>query len=258
MTYYSSSQKKYFNVLDNVTDLRLSILSLDNISKEIARGDKFKVQYKNTHEIYTKLHNSTDEIGLKLDILKKFDNQLVKSNKSYQTVSQKQKEIEENLSKMLQAKESINTIFTKVYDYKLLQYMMTLELYEKNFLITKKIDLKKFGKIHFKMRRSVRGSENFTTNKPMQKKINESLIDYKKMLTLIVENQKEIDSLHIILKQNFEKTTKYLLHLNHVIHTEVEDKSENLFYLILLIASAIICIILYILSYLFNRCRCLL
>jgi methyl-accepting chemotaxis protein len=242
LTYYSSSQKKYFNVLDNLTDLRLSISSLNNISKEIDEDRKFKIQYKNTHDISIKLNNSTDRIGLNLNILEKFENQLIKSNMSYQIVSKKQKEIKENLSNMLSAKEKINAIFTKVYDYKLLQYMMTLELYEKNFLLTKKIDLKKFGKIHFKMRRSVRGSEHFTTNKPMQKKINESLINYKKRLTLIVKNQKEIDTLQVILKQNFKKTSELLLNLNHVIHNEVKDKSQDLFYLIIFIACVIVLI----------------
>jgi len=240
MTYYSSTQKKYFNVLDNLTDLRMTILDLNHISKEKAINKKFEKQYKKTYTTYVKLHKSTDDISLDLEILEKFDKQLIKSKKSYQIVLNKQQEIEDNLSYMNSAKKNINAIFKKVYDYKLLQYMMTLELYEKNFLLTKEINLKKFGRIHFKMRRSVRGSENFTTNKPMQVKINESLIDYKSMLTKIVQNQKEIDNLQKVLKNDFQKTSKLLMSLNKVIHTEIEHKSENLFYMILIIACSIV------------------
>ena len=240
ITYYSSTQKKYLHVLDNLTDLRITISDLNHISKEKAVGDKFMKQYNITHQKYEDLHTSTDEVNLNLSILEKFDSQLIKSNKSYKIVLAKQQDITKNLSKMLTAKKEINAIFTKVYDYKLLQYMMTLELYEKNFLLTKKIDLKKFGRVHFKMRRSVRGSENFTTNKPMQKKINESLIAYKKMLTLVVDDQKEIDILQKRLNLDFQKTSKLLIDLNQVIHTKVETKSENLFYIIFMIACFIV------------------
>ena len=34
MAYYSSSQKKYFHILDDLTDLRMTILDLNHISKE--------------------------------------------------------------------------------------------------------------------------------------------------------------------------------------------------------------------------------
>ena len=242
MTYYSSTQKKYLHVLDNLTDLRIAISELQHISKVNVDNYKFKKEYQNTNNRYKKLHDSTDAVNLNFDIWDKFENQLIKSNTSYQIVLEKQKEINRNLSSMLTAKNNINAIFTKVYDYKLLKYMMTLELYEKNFLLTKEIDLKKFGRVHFKMRRSVRGSENFTTNKVMQKKINNELIDYKKMLILVVQNQKQIDDLNRILKKEFIKTSEVLSKLNEVIHAKVESKSEDLFYIIFTIACIIVLI----------------
>ncbi len=120
--------------------------------------------------------------------------------------------------------------------------MMRLELFEKNFLLYKEIDLKKFGRIHFKMRRSVRGSEHFTTNKPMQKKINEALIEYKKMLTLVVKNQMFIDTLHKELNKNFSKTDHLLDTLNKIIKTDVHNKSRSLLYSILFVAFCIVTI----------------
>lgn len=240
MTYYSSAQKKYLNVLDNLTDLRMTILNLNAISKEKSIDTLFDTKYNLTHTSFEKLHNSTNTVHLELGILEEFDAQLIKSHNSYQVVLEKQQEIEKNLSLMLSAKNNIKAIFKNVYEYKLLQYMMTLELYEKDFLLTQKIDLKKFGRIHFKMRRSVRGSENFTTNKLMQKKINESLIEYKKMLTRIVQDQKEIDHLQKTLQKDFATTSDLLQEVNDIIHQEVHNKSERLFYIILAIASLIV------------------
>ena len=240
MTYYSSAQKKYLNVLDNLTNLRMTILDLNSLSKEKSINSEFDTKYNLTHISFEKLRNSTNTVHLELEILEKFKDQLIKSHNSYQVVLNKQQEIQTNLSQMLAAKNNIKAIFKNVYDYKLLQYMMTLELYEKDFLLTKRIDLNKFGRIHFKMRRSVRGSEHFTTNKPMQKKINESLIQYKKMLTKIVQDQKEIDNLQKDLQKNFIKTLELLQKVNDIIHNEVETKSEHLFYIILSIACLIV------------------
>jgi len=75
MTYYSSTQKKYSNILDNLTELRLSNLNLNSISKGKVDAQKFEQEYKNTHNFYVKLHDATDEISLNLNILEKFDEQ---------------------------------------------------------------------------------------------------------------------------------------------------------------------------------------
>ena len=64
LTYYSSTQQKYFHVLDNLTDLRLSIINLNHISKEKAIGTNFAKQYAITHSIYENLHKSTDAVNL--------------------------------------------------------------------------------------------------------------------------------------------------------------------------------------------------
>ena len=242
MTYFSNTQKEYYHVLDNLTELRLNINELNNISKQSVEDNSFEIQYTKTEKIYKNLYSDAELLGLDLNILDKFNKQLEISHNSYKTVFSKNGEIDRNLASMNGAKKNINAIFLKVYDYKLLQYMMTLELYEKNFLLTKEIDLNQFGRVHFKMRRSVRGSENFTTNKPMQKRINEELIDYKNMLTLVVENQTQIDTLQKKLIEDFKKTSLLLVRLNDIIEHEVENKSENLLYFILTIASAIVII----------------
>ena len=240
--YYTNTQKTYNTVIANLNNLQVSINALKNISIQKNNDIEYVKNYNYTQSIYTKLYKQAKDINLDVNILKDFNTQLVISNKSYNTVLDKQKEINTNLASMNEAKQKINAIFLKVYDYKLLQYMMRLELFEKNFLLYKKIDLKKFGRIHFKMRRSVRGSEHFTTNKPMQKKINEALIEYKKMLTLVVKNQMFIDTLHKELNKNFSKTDHLLDTLNKIIKKDVHNKSRSLLYSILFVAFCIVTI----------------
>jgi len=240
--YYTNTQKTYNTVIANLNNLQVSINALKNISIQKNNDIEYLKNYKYTQSIYTKLYKQAKDINLDVNILKDFNTQLVISNKSYNMVLDKQKEINTNLASMNEAKQKINAIFLKVYDYKLLQYMMRLELFEKNFLLYKEIDLKKFGRIHFKMRRSVRGSEHFTTNKPMQKKINEALIEYKKMLTLVVKNQMFIDTLHKELNKNFSKTDHLLDTLNKIIKTDVHNKSRSLLYSILFVAFCIVTI----------------
>jgi len=242
MTYFSNIQKEYYVVLDNLTQLRLNIISLDNIVKNPVKDNGFEVTYKKTKENYTKLLDDANRMGLALEILNEFNKQLEVSNDSYKIVYLKHQEINQNLKKMNDAKNNVKEIFTKVYDYKLLQNLMLLEIFEKNFLLTKEIDLKKFGRTQFKMRRSVRGSEHFTTDVPMQKKINQELLDYKKMLTLVVKNQKEIDVLHKQLIKEFTVTSQLLLNLNEMIEQEIENKSDDLLYSILTISSLIVVI----------------
>jgi len=240
MTYYSNTQKVYDSVLDSFRNLKISMDQLENTAKKKVEDNRFQKEYKLTQNIYNELYKKADEVNINLNILNTFNKQLVLSQKAYAIVFDKQQEINQNLTNMNHAKNKISAIFMNVFDYKLLHYMMTLELYEKNFLLTKEIDLKKFGRTQFKMRRSVRASENFTTNKPLQKEINEALIEYQKMLTLVVENQKNIDTLHEELNVQFVKTDKLLVSLNSEINKEVEIKKETLFYTIVAMAFLIV------------------
>jgi len=240
MTYYLNTQKVYDSVLDSFTELKISMIHLENTAKKKVEDDKFQNEYTIVRDIYSELYEKADEVNINVSILDTFNKQLIVSQKAYAIVYDKQQEINQNLTKMNYAKNKINAIFMNVFDYKLLQYMMTLELYEKNFLLTKEIDLKKFGRTQFKMRRSVRASENFTTNKPLQKEINEALIEYQKMLTLVVENQKDIDLLHKELNAHFVQTDTLLVSLNSEIIKEVDRKKTTLFYIIIAMALAIV------------------
>jgi methyl-accepting chemotaxis protein len=233
--FYSQTQTKYSEIKNKSNLLQTSIIKLDYLSKEKASQlffDEYKLVVKNLNN----LKNSMENMNIDTNSLKKLENQLNISKTSYETVFDTQQNINKHLELMNQSKNMIKEIFQKVYDYKLIQYMMQLELYEKTFFLTNSIDLKEFGKTHFKMRRSVRGSENFTENKPMQKKINGELIQYKDMFEIVVDGQKNIDILQQQLNENFTVTLQILETNTLVINEEIEHSSNNLLYLILVIS----------------------
>ncbi len=168
--YFSTAQENYNNIKDYSKKLQSNITNLNYIAKQKATNNLFVEQYKKTIISFNELEKSMKSMNIEVKPLQNLKKQLTIVKNSYETVYNKQKQIDKNLEQMNQSKKMIKSIFEKVFDYKLIQFMMKLELDEMNFLLNNKIDLKTFGRTHFKMRRSVRGSENFTTNKPMQKK----------------------------------------------------------------------------------------
>jgi len=236
--FYSQTQKTYSHIKNKSNLLQNEIRSLEYISKERA-SNKFFEKYSTIIQDLKNLKDSMANLDLSTTSLDKLEKQLIISKTSYQTVFTTQQKIDKHLELMHKSKEMIQEIFQKVYDYKLIQYMMQLELYEKTFFLTHTIDLKEFGKIHFKMRRSVRGSENFTENKVIQKKINGELIQYKNMLVIVVDGQKDIDILQQQLNKNLDITLQILKTNIQVINNEIEQSSDNLLYLILVVSCII-------------------
>ncbi len=236
--FYSQTQKEYTKVKNQSNLLQTSIIKLDYISKQKANKSFFD-EYDEVTTNLLNLKNSMENLNLNTTSLKNLEKQLTISKKSYATVFNTQKQIDSHQKLMNKSKNMIKKIFQKVYDYKLIQYMMQLELYEKTFFLTNTINLKELGKVHFKMRRSVRGSENFTENKPMQKKINEELIQYKNMLVSVVKGQKNILKLQKQLNNDFQKTLEMLHTSNKVVNKDIAKNSNNLLYLIIFISAAI-------------------
>ncbi len=236
--FYSQTQKNYTHIKNQSSSLQKEILKLEYISKQKA-NDKFFDTYENVIQKINNIDLSMNSMNLNTNSLKELEKQLIVSRKSYQIVFNTQKNIDTHLELMHTSKDMIKEIFQKVYDYKLIQYMMQLELFEKTFFLTNIIDLKEFGKVHFKMRRSVRGSENFTENKAIQKKINGELIQYKNMLEIIVKQQKQITILQQQLNKDFNTTLQILKTNNTIINNEIDQSSDNLLYLILVISAII-------------------
>jgi len=249
--FYSQTQKDYSEIKNKSSLLQEEIIKLEYISKQKA-NEKFFDNYAKVIQNLNSVNNAMDNMNLNTNSLKYLEKQLNISKKSYEIVFKTQQDINTHLQLMHKSKEMIKEIFQKVYDYKLIQYMMQLELYEKTFFLTNTIDLKEFGKVHFKMRRSVRGSENFTENKIIQKKINGELIQYKNMLEIIVKQQKQITILQQQLNKDFNATLQILKTNNTIINDEIDQSSDNLLYLILVI-SAIIGIIEFIVATIISK-----
>jgi len=250
--YYSKSQKEFLEIRKYEKKLELSIGSLNYISKQNIVNEIFFNQYAIVQKNLLTLENAMKKENLDISSLKNLKKQLQLAKQSYNELLKKQKLINKHLSNMNKSKQMIKEIFEKVYDYKLIQFMMKLELEELNFLLHEEIDLKAFGKTHFKMRRSVRGSENFTTNKPMQKKINGALIQYKKMLEKVVEGKKETKLLHQNLEVNFKKTLTILNKTNKLILKDIDKNSSRLLYIIIAISFFII-VLEFIVATIFSR-----
>ena len=215
-------------------------------------SQKIATHSKNTLEEYALIEKNLQKLSKQLEDInadKKISQQLLQqlqtTRNAYQAVLAKQEQINENLAKMNVAKNEITQIFSQVYDYKLLQYMMKLELFEKDFLLQHTFDEEEFSKEHFKMRRSVRGSEHFTEDKQMQKKINDALLLYKQMLFNVVSLTKEIgvdenQGLKKELQINQEKMTKDTEVLITQVNEIIVNKKQSMIYLILIVALLIV------------------
>jgi len=235
IVFFSIKEKEYADVKILSNELHQDIIKLNFISKQDVNEDFF-TKYKLVLKNLDRLKVAMKALNLQTQSLQKLELQLKNSNNSYKIVLNNQKYIDTHLSQMNQSKIMINQIFEKVYDYKLIQYMMQLELYEKTFLLTNEIDLKTFVRVHFKMRRSVRGSENFTTNKVMQKTINTKLIQYKNNLEKVVKEKHNNIKLQQQLYSSFEKTIKILDENDTLINEEIQNNSDNLLYIIISIS----------------------
>ena len=238
--YFSNSQTKFIKIRNDSKKLQNSIINLDYIPKIKTNNKDFFKQYKIVGSRLKQLESSMLKSGLDISSLKELQKQLTIANNSYKIMDKKQKQIDTYLFKMNASKQMIKDIFENVFDYKLIQFMMKLELDEINFLLHEKIDIKTFNKTHFKMRRSVRGSENFTTNKPMQKKINDALIQYKKMFINVVESKKDIKLAHKNLQNNLNKTLLTLKKANILILQNIDNSSNRLLYIIITISLLIV------------------
>lgn len=154
------------------------------------------VNYQNSYSALTKTINTILSDMKNLDLsTKQLENtqaHIQSLNNLFLDIVKDKETVDGYLQYMLENKNEINKIFEKNYDYKLLQFMMKMELYEKNFLINKEIDLGELNVLQIKMRRSIRDSINFTTNKELQQRIIKALLSYKKMLTSIVDLEETI------------------------------------------------------------------
>jgi len=250
--YFSNTQNEFLEVRKYSKELQVSIIDLHHISKLKANDDRFFQKFKTVENNLSLLEESMTNTSQNIDSLELLKKELKKVKISYKTVFDTQKQINKYLEEMNSSKEMIQKIFEKVYDYKLIQFMMKLELSELSFINTGKVDLKEFGRTHFKMRRSVRGSENFTTDKAMQKKINDALILYKNMFESVVEEQKKINELKTKLNKDFNLTLESLDSTNKIIVQNISSSSDRLLYIIILI-SIFIVVLQFIIATLISR-----
>jgi len=118
---------KNASIIGKIEFLNNSTRELRQVAITQTRGDEFALKYKETKQIYTKITTQTD-------ILKEYDKSLQNMEKTYTKVYDLQKDIDENVKQLTKISDSIDALFTQVYDYKVLFYFTNLKLITKNFI----------------------------------------------------------------------------------------------------------------------------
>ncbi len=215
---YKALEYNLLNLQQHITQLNLGIANYFSNQKL----DTYNQAYKKSQTLLETLKSSIYELGLSSKQIEQTTQTLEKLNGVFLDIVKDKQHVSEYLEQMKQSKEHINKIFETNYDYKLLQYMTKLEIYEKNFLLEHNVDIKEFISTQIKMRRAVGASENFITNQELQRSIVGHLISYKTMFENIVE-------LEILIgKDSTQGKLKTLNELNQTIMKTVEKDLATL------------------------------
>ena len=212
--------------------LEYNLLSLQHTMTKLNLGmgnyftqknlDTYNDAYAQSQILLHTLLDSINDLNLSAQQIEQITQGLEHFNAVFLDIVKDKNNVLEYLTKMQESKTKINEILEKNYDYKLLQYMMKLEIYEKDFLLEHNVDIQEFISTQIKMRRAVSASENFITNEELQKKIVEHLVSYKTMFENIVELET------LIGKDTSEGKLKTMDELNQTIKTTVSHNLHHL------------------------------
>lgn len=253
--FYSTNQYKtleynLLNLQQHITQINLGIANYFSHQKL----DEYNNAYTKSQTNIQSLSSLMQTLDLSSEQIKKTAQTLEYLNGVFLDIVKDKKSVLDYLQQMKQSKEHINKIFETNYDYKLLQYMTKLEIYEKNFLLEHNTDINEFIRTQIKMRRAVGSSENFISNEALQRTIVGHLVLYKSMFENIVELET------LIGKDITQGKLKVLHELNQTImNTLKEDLTtldivikEKITFLIstLVLISAVMIILELILAYL--------
>ena len=221
--FYSTNQYKaleynLLNLQQHITQINLGIANYFSHQKL----DEYNNAYTKSQTTIQSLSSLMQTLDLSSEQLKKTAQTLEHLNVVFLDIVEDKKKVFDYLQQMKQSKEHINKIFETNYDYKLLQYMTKLEIYEKNFLLEHGTDINEFISTQIKMRRAVGASENFIANEKLQRTIVGHLISYKSMFENIVELET------LIGKDITQGKLKVLHELNQTIMNTVEKDLTTL------------------------------
>ena len=212
--------------------LEYNLLSLQHTMTKLNLGignyftqknlDSYNDAYAQSQLLLHTLIDSINDLNLSAQQIEQITQSLEEFNTLFLDIVEDKTNVLKYLTQMKASKSNINEILEKNYDYKLLQYMMKLEIYEKDFLLEHNVDIQEFISTQIKMRRAVSASENFITNEQLQKKIIEHLVSYKTMFENIVELET------LIGKDTSEGKLKTMDELNQTIMTTVSNNLQHL------------------------------
>ncbi|QOG12704.1 methyl-accepting chemotaxis protein [Arcobacter sp. FWKO B] len=229
-------EKNSLNVVDNKNFLAIEeklVENLELLSEEIAKTD---IDISLNNELISTL----DEVKNIYLILNKM---AIQNNNL--------------LALMYDRKNSVIKTLEEKYDYKVLQYLRSVELLEKEFLISKSIDTTSFRVELMRTTRAIRDSENFTTDIDTQNVLINSLRDYLNMFNEFVDNSNKMgDWEKDGIKYEFKNKLDNLIELSDqytaVINKSVHQASNDLFNTTLIFSFLIVVGIFLFVSYISN------
>ncbi|MEW6551683.1 MAG: methyl-accepting chemotaxis protein [Campylobacterota bacterium] len=229
------------------------------VTKDIILLEKESTNLKEKEE-FLRLHNvlksnfkmltdmlSLNNINLTLD--PKLSENIEILDESFMALHEIQLKIDNSLVDMMRAKTSVQSSLDESGDYKLSQNMMKLEMYEKEFLLTKFIMIKQFERELRVLIREIGDSRAFASNEEKKARLISDLEEYMKNLKIVVSATREMGSWKEEgLKKEFKdklEGTFLLINTNSENLSSIINKSSKELFYITVAMSVIIVFLLY-------------
>ena len=229
--YLSSIQNRSSIIIDNLFNLKQKSFVLERFAQNTDKS--FFYQNSLINKNIDELELSMKDLSLDITSILKMKSEFLNIEESFNEVYKKEQVINKKIEEISLVKRNINKNFNEVVDYKLLYLLKKLESYENEFFLSSKTNIEKFNRSEFKMRRSVRASFNFTTNKLKQKEINNDLIKYKKLFNFIVKEYEQINILKKSMTKTFDNSLKNINSTQDSIKEDLIKSINFIYYMVI-------------------------
>ncbi|MEJ5168787.1 MAG: hypothetical protein WHU93_06445, partial [Arcobacteraceae bacterium] len=234
------------------------------VTKDIILLEKESTNLKEKEE-FLRLHNvlksnfqmltdmlSLNNINLTLD--SKLSENIEILDDSFMALHESQLKIDNSLVDMMRAKTSVQSSLDESGDYKLSQNMMKLEMYEKEFLLTKFIMIKQFERELRVLIREIEDSRAFASNEEKKARLISDLEEYMKNLKIVVSATKEMgswkeDGLKKEFKDKLEETFLLINTNSENLSAIINKSSKDLFYITVALSVIIVLLLYFALHY---------
>jgi methyl-accepting chemotaxis protein len=233
------------NLINLNNEISQDIIGLENIAMDIKNQENFIKLYDEISIKIVNLDKALKSEGIVINIEENLLNHLLILKEAFLKINQIALENDKLINLMYEKKNSVLETFEKKYDYKVLQYLRTIELMEKDFFIFNSVDLDKFKVEMMRTSRAIRDSESLQEDVETQNELIKLIREYANLFSFVVTNTqsiglydksgliKELIDSSDILKVNSQKFHTTLL-------DNVSSSNSNIFNTILIFSVLII------------------